>query len=129
MHQRMTYWNKERGYYYFRPYHVAHTILQQERAATWGGDIRDPYDNRGLEDVYDTWAEEQDIMAKTKKVEDLPKTPGRLGTEPETMDPEKDDQLDPPPAPMPRDEKPTPEAPKAPGQGRTGQLKKFVTYR
>jgi hypothetical protein len=125
MHQRMPYWNKERGYYYFRPYHVAHTVLQQERAAgSWGADPRNVYDNRLLDDVYDNWAADQEILGKTKKTEDLPKTPG--ATEKEEMDmPEKVEK----PEIKPQDEKPEPEAPKNPGQGRTGQLKKFVTFR
>jgi hypothetical protein len=123
MYQRMPYWNKERGYYYFRPYHVAHTILQQERSAgSWGADPRNPYDNRFLDDVYDNWAADQEILGKTKKVEDLPKTPGMIDADPDM--PEKVEK------PEPKDEeKPEPEAPQKPDQGRTGQLKKFVKFR
>jgi hypothetical protein len=121
MYQRMPYWNKERGYYYYRPYHVAHTILQQERASgSWGADPRNVYDNRNLDDVYENWVVDQDILSKSKKIEDLPKVPGSLDSEaPEMLDRET-----PPPAPPEK-----PEAPKDPGQGRKGQLKKFVTFR
>jgi hypothetical protein len=40
------------GYYYFRPYHHSHVMLQQQRVAGWGGDPRNPYSNEIFQAVY-----------------------------------------------------------------------------
>jgi hypothetical protein len=83
MHQHYPYWNKERGYYYFRPYHVAHVVMQQEKATTWGQDARNPYDNRFLDNIYEEFADEEAVKAKARKTEPLPRTQG----EPEMEEP------------------------------------------
>lgn len=76
MHQHYPYWNKERGYYYFRPYHVAHVVMQQEKTAGWGQDARNPYDNRFLDNIYEEFADEEAVKVKARKTEPLPRTPG-----------------------------------------------------
>ncbi len=76
MPQRMPYWNNERGYYYFRPYHVVHVLQQQERAVGWGGSAHNPYDNRMLDRVHDEWEEDYELREKVKTPENLPTTPG-----------------------------------------------------
>ena len=56
MSQHMPFWNKERGYYYFRPYHVAQVLQQQEMAVRWGQSAHDPYDNRFLDKNNHEWS-------------------------------------------------------------------------
>lgn len=52
MPQHMPYFPHAHGYYYFRPYNVVHGLQQQQMAARWGGDARDPYDIRLFEKIY-----------------------------------------------------------------------------
>lgn len=124
MHQRMPYWNNERGYYYFRPYHVVHVVTHQEKTAALGRDPRNPYDNRFLDQIYDQWAEEEELRRKAGATEDLPQTPGATEPEEGTMQEEAD--------PMP-ELQPTPETEPAPEDGSSRQgaraLKKFVRVR
>jgi hypothetical protein len=126
MHQHMPYWNNERGYYYFRPYHVAHVIMHQEQTASWGQDARNPYDNRTLEKIYDDWADEQEVLRKARQVEDLPNTPGRIEIQP-PVQPEPT-----PPAPPAPGLQPQPNVQPEPEEGSSvgsGALKKFVKFR
>ncbi|HTN77810.1 MAG TPA: hypothetical protein VL096_21275 [Pirellulaceae bacterium] len=103
MHQRMPFWNKERGYYYFRPYHVVHVLQQQERAVTWGGNADNPYDNRFLDKIHEECVADFKIREKAGVVEDLPQVPGNKpmttpdGVEPEGKPPTPEDPLSPPP--------------------------------
>jgi hypothetical protein len=78
----MPYWNRERGYYYFRPYHIAHVAMQQERALAWDLDRHNPYDNRFLDRIHDEWEADEAIKEKQRNIEMLP------GTEGEAMMPE-----------------------------------------
>jgi hypothetical protein len=52
MPQHVPYFPHAHGYYYFRPYNVVHVLQQQEMAQRWGGDARNPYDNRMFERIY-----------------------------------------------------------------------------
>lgn len=116
MHQRMPYWNNERGYYYFRPYHVVHVLKQQDRAASWGGNPNNPYDNRMLDRVHAEWAEDYRLRQKNKAPEELPETPG-LDPEMETPEGTKPGETTPPKEEVkPEEKKPAVEPPQ-PEQG------------
>jgi hypothetical protein len=104
MYQRMPYWNRERGYYYFHPYHVAILNMQQERAAGWGRDPRNPYDNRFLDKIHDDWVLEEEIKEKQRNIEELPQVPGDM----EKANPPEELQPDLNPAPDPKPDEKTP---------------------
>jgi hypothetical protein len=40
------------GYYYFHPYNMDHVPMQQGAAASWGGDLRNPYSNDMFKAIY-----------------------------------------------------------------------------
>jgi hypothetical protein len=91
MSQHMPFWNKERGYYYFRPYHVVHVLQQQEKTASWGGNVHNPYDNRFLDKIHEEWSADFQLRQKAEKVENLPQVPGLKPTPPvEPQTPEKE---------------------------------------
>ncbi len=116
MHQHYPYWNKERGYYYFRPYHVAHVVMQQEKTAGWGQDARNPYDNRFLDDIYEEFADEEAVKSKARRPEPLPRTPG---------EPEMDE-----PSTLPQDQPaPNPPQPEEGSRKSSRQIKKLVKVR
>ena len=114
MHQHYPYWNKERGYYYFRPYHVAHVVMQQEKTTGWGQDARNPYDNRFLDNIYEEFAEEEAVKSKARKTEPLPRTPG----EPEMNEPNT----------LPED-RPAPQPEEGSRKSSSRQVKKLVKSR
>jgi hypothetical protein len=131
MSLHMPYWNRERGYYYFRPYHVVHVLQQQEKTASWGGNVQNPYDNRFLDKIHDEWEADYELRQKAQELEDLPNVPGLTPMEleePQTSESEPIDpqpSITPPPSPAPA----APEAPEGDGAARKSSLKKFVTFR
>lgn len=129
MHQRMTYWNKERGYYYFRPYHPVTVIKQGERAASWGGNRNNAYDNRFLDKIHSEWLADERMRKKAAVVEDLPEVSGEKADEAMPLDPTtpeepkaedvpSDDRPVVPPPPAPR--------PRTPGGANKAEPKKIV---
>jgi hypothetical protein len=58
MSQRYPYWPKDHGYYYFRPYHMAHVCQHRDIAESWGEDPRNPYDHKVFDRVYESIAAE-----------------------------------------------------------------------
>jgi len=52
MPQHLAYIAEPKFYYYFRPYNWFHIPVQQDDVRAFGGDPRDPYDNRMFQNVY-----------------------------------------------------------------------------
>jgi hypothetical protein len=67
MPQRLPYHPPANGYYYFRPYNHQHIAQQQLAVTRYGGDPRNPYDNRLLKQVYADWRAEQIQGAAPKR--------------------------------------------------------------
>jgi hypothetical protein len=131
MSQHMPFWNKERGYYYFRPYHVVHVLQQQEMAASWGGNPKDPYDNRFLDKIHEEWAADYQLRKKAEQVEDLPNVPGEMPLELEEPKTSEGGAVEPKPIapdPTPSIQPKTPTPPEGDGAARPSSLKKFVTF-
>jgi hypothetical protein len=47
----MAYYPESHGYYYFQPYNYQHLPAHQQFVASFGGDIRNPYDVSILDDL------------------------------------------------------------------------------
>lgn len=65
------------GYYYFHPYHLADLESQRTFATSWGGDVRNPYDNQVLKDVYTQWKSEQNGSVEAERPESSELPPPR----------------------------------------------------
>jgi len=68
MIQHYSYFPKNHGYYYYRPYNYIHVLEHQYQALSLGGDPRAPYLGRMFDKVYEEYAgvdyEENGLEAK-----------------------------------------------------------------
>jgi hypothetical protein len=109
----MPFFGTTHGYYYFRPYHVMHVFSQQELATRWGGDPRNPYDNRMFERVYQQMG--VDVKSTTPTTNTMPSNIGLPTMSPEYVTPNQG-MPTPTPVPMyPQNMQPNMQVPQAPG--------------